>query len=126
MKLNAKDVASGVILILFAAVGLWLNQDHPGLRPAHGPGLHAHAGVLDPDRLGIIVLGLGLRQRARSDGEVDRIDSARSRSASSPATAPSWSSRRMFSSFFETSYGSLGLGMLVGFLVICWSPALAA
>ena len=25
------------------------------------------------------------------------------------------------SSFFETSYGSLGLGMLVGFLVICWS-----
>ena len=26
-----------------------------------------------------------------------------------------------FSSFFETSYSGLGLGMLVGFLVMCWA-----
>ena len=70
--------------------------------------------------LGIIVLGTGLLQRARPDGEVDGHRRAVAR-ARDRRRHGAFRSRRMFSSFFETSYGNLGVGMLVGFLVICWS-----
>ena len=39
MKINAKDVASGLLLIVVAVVGLWLNQDHTlGSARRMGPG----------------------------------------------------------------------------------------
>jgi hypothetical protein len=37
--MNSKDVASGLILIVIAAIGLWLNQDHAlGTARRMGPG----------------------------------------------------------------------------------------
>lgn len=39
MKINAKDITSGLILIVIAVVGLWLNQDHTlGTARRMGPG----------------------------------------------------------------------------------------
>jgi hypothetical protein len=39
MKINTRDLLSGVILVLFAVVGYWLNQDHAlGTARRMGPG----------------------------------------------------------------------------------------
>ncbi|MCQ4158361.1 hypothetical protein NON00_00270 [Roseomonas sp. GC11] len=39
MRINAKDLASGLLLVLFAAVGLWLNMEHTlGSARRMGPG----------------------------------------------------------------------------------------
>ncbi|MDB5315007.1 MAG: hypothetical protein JWO26_312 [Rhodospirillales bacterium] len=39
MKINTKDLLSGIILILFAVIGYWLNQDHAlGTARRMGPG----------------------------------------------------------------------------------------
>ena len=73
MKINAKDVASGALLILFAAVGLWLNQDHTlGSARRMGPGYMPMLVFWIQVGLGVVVLVHGLLQRARPAGEVDR------------------------------------------------------
>jgi hypothetical protein len=39
MKINAKDVVAGLMLVAFAVAGLWLNQDHTlGTARRMGPG----------------------------------------------------------------------------------------
>ncbi|EFH10079.1 hypothetical protein HMPREF0731_3708 [Pseudoroseomonas cervicalis ATCC 49957] len=39
MRINAKDLASGLLLLIFAAVGLWLNTEHTlGTARRMGPG----------------------------------------------------------------------------------------
>jgi hypothetical protein len=61
MKINAKDVASGILLIAVAAAGLWLNQDHTlGTARRMGPGYMPMLVFWIQMALGAIVLGLGL------------------------------------------------------------------
>lgn len=61
MKINAKDVVSGLLLIVIAAAGLWLNQDHTlGSARRMGPGympMLAFWGLLG---IGVVVLAIGL------------------------------------------------------------------
>ena len=69
MKLNAKDIAAGLFLILLAVVGLWLNQDHSlGTARRMGPGYMPMLVFWIQIGLGVLVLGLGfgwfLRDRA--------------------------------------------------------------
>ncbi len=61
MKINAKDVASGALLIAIAVAGLWLNQDHTlGTARRMGPGYMPMMTFWLLMGLGAIVLGLGL------------------------------------------------------------------
>ena len=55
MKINAKDLASGVILIVIAVVGLWLNTDH-----AMGPGYMPWLVFMLQLVLGAVVLAMAL------------------------------------------------------------------
>jgi hypothetical protein len=61
MKLNAKDIWSGLLLIVVAAVGLWLNQDHTlGTARRMGPGYMPMLTFWLQLGLGAIVLIAGL------------------------------------------------------------------
>lgn len=61
MKVNARDVAAGTLLLVLALVGLWLNQAH-GLGTARrmGPGYLPMLVFWIQAGLGAAVLGLGL------------------------------------------------------------------
>jgi hypothetical protein len=121
MKLNAKDIASGVILILFAAVALWLNQDHSlGSARRMGPGYMPMLVFWILMGLGIIVLATAFFSGPDPMERWTGIDSA-ALALGVVAGYGAFLVAPQISSFFETSYGSLGLGMLVGFLVISWS-----
>ncbi|TCZ58644.1 hypothetical protein EXY23_16755 [Roseicella aquatilis] len=121
MKLNAKDIASGVILILFAVVALWLNQEHSlGSARRMGPGYMPMLVFWVLMVLGIIVLGMAFFSGPDPLQKWTGIDSA-SLAAAIVAGYGAFLLAPRVSSYFETSYGSLGMGMLVGFLVICWS-----
>jgi len=61
MKINAKDVCSGLLLIIVAAVGLYLNQDHTlGSARRMGPGYMPMLVFWLMVGLGLIVLAIGL------------------------------------------------------------------
>jgi Tripartite tricarboxylate transporter TctB family len=61
MKINAKDVASGLLLIVIAAIGLYLNQDHTlGSARRMGPGYMPMLVFWLQVGLGLIVLAIGL------------------------------------------------------------------
>ncbi len=61
MKINAKDVAAGVLLLVLALAGLWLNQAH-GLGSARrmGPGYMPMLVFWVQVGLGALILGVGL------------------------------------------------------------------
>ena len=119
MKLNAKDIAAGVFLILLAAVGLWLNQDHAlGSARRMGPGYMPMLVFWIQIGLGFLVLGIaffnGPDPLEKWTGfEIGTLVLGIAAGTAAMLVAPH------LSSFFTTSYADLGFGMLVGFLVIC-------
>ncbi len=61
-KLNAKDIASGVMLIAIAVIGLYFNLDHPmGTARRMGPGYMPALTLGLLGGLGVLVLLIGLR-----------------------------------------------------------------
>lgn len=61
MRINAKDLFAGAILIVIAVVGLWLNTDHAmGSARRMGPGYMPWLVFVVQFGLGAIVLGLSL------------------------------------------------------------------
>ncbi len=121
MKVNAKDVVSGAFLILVAAVGLWLNGDHALGNPRRmGPGYMPMLVFYIQLGLGMVVLSIGFFNGPdplqRWTGlEVGALALAIAVGTVVGLLAPG------LGSFFTGSYNALGLGMLAGFLVICWS-----
>jgi len=121
MKLNAKDIASGVILILFAVVALWLNQEHAlGTARRMGPGYMPMLVFWVLLGLGVLVLVLGFFNGPDPLARWTGLDSTTlalgvAAGAAAYLVAPS------IHPFFTTTYNDLGLGMLVGFLVITWA-----
>jgi hypothetical protein len=119
MKLNAKDVAAGVFLVLLAAVGLWLNQDHAlGSARRMGPGYMPMLVFWIQIGLGLLVLGVGLFNgpdplEKWTGLEIGTLVLGVVAGTAAMLIAP------QLSSFFATSYADLGFGLLVGFLVIC-------
>ena len=61
IRINGKDVASGVLLLVIAATGLWLNMDHNLGNPRRmGPGYMPMLTFWVLMGLGAIVLAIGL------------------------------------------------------------------
>ncbi|MDO9709590.1 hypothetical protein [Paracraurococcus lichenis] len=119
MKINAKDITAGVFLILLAVVGLWLNQDHSlGSARRMGPGYMPMLVFWIQIGLGALVLVLaffnGPDPLEKWTGfEIGAVVLAVAAGTATMLVAP------YLGSFFTTSYASLGIGMLVGFLVMC-------
>jgi hypothetical protein len=121
MKINAKDVASGVFLILLAAVGLWLNMDHTlGSARRMGPGYMPMLVFWVQLGLGTLVLVLGLFSGPDPMERWKGIDWSMLILAVVAGTLV-WQVSPMFGEFFSSTYNGVGLGMLVGFLVICYA-----
>ncbi|MDN3563844.1 tripartite tricarboxylate transporter TctB family protein [Paeniroseomonas aquatica] len=121
MKINAKDVASGALLILIAATGLWLNQDHNlGSARRMGPGYMPMLVFYVQLALGMIVLAMAFFNGPDPLEKWTKAD-ATMLPVSIIAGTLAWYFAPVFGSFFENTYNALGLGMLVGFLVVCYS-----
>ncbi|MBL6454385.1 hypothetical protein JMJ55_03550 [Belnapia sp. T6] len=121
MKINAKDVASGVFLILLAAVGLWLNADHAlGTARRMGPGYMPMLVFWIQLGLGALVLVLGLFNGPDPLERWTGIDAGMLVVSVAVGTVV-WQIAPMFGEFFTGTYNAIGLGMLAGFLVICVS-----
>lgn len=121
MKINAKDLASGIFLILVAAVGLWLNQDHNlGNARRMGPGYMPMLVFWIQLGLGVIVLAIGFFSGPDPLERWSGLDIGTLAAGIAGGTLVWWLSPN-FGSFFTSTYNGVGLGMLVGFLIICWS-----
>lgn len=121
MKLNAKDIASGVILILFAVVALWLNQDHAlGTARRMGPGYMPMLVFWMLLGLGSLVLALGFFNGPDPMERWTGLDFG-SIGLAIVAGTVAWQVAPGVSEFFASTYNAVGLGLLVGFLVICWA-----
>lgn len=121
MKINAKDVASGAFLILIAIIGLWLNQEHAlGTARRMGPGYMPMLVFWVQLGLGAAVLGLaffnGPDPMEKWTGlDVSMLVLALIVGSVVMVIAPS------LNSAFIGNYYALGLGLLAGFLVLCYA-----
>ncbi len=121
MKINAKDVASGLLLILIAAVGLWLNGDHSlGSARRMGPGYMPMLVFWFQVVLGGIVLVMAFFNGPDPLEKWTGLDASMLVIAVIVGTLVGFAAPYL-SSFFDNSYGSLGLGMLAGFLVVSYA-----
>jgi hypothetical protein len=109
IKINMKDLVSGLFLILLAVIGWYLNQDHNlGTARRMGPGYM-------PLMVFWIQMGLGIlvTLAALFTGRTRRKDGPASISGPSRAIAVGWIVWRiapMFGSFFAQTYNAVGLG----------------
>src|SRR3954454_10338431 len=123
MKINAKDVAAGVLLLLIAAIGLYLNQDHSlGSARRMGPGYMPMLVFWIQLGLGAFVLTVAL---FNGPDPLERWTGAESTSIALALVAGlvTWKVAPFFGPFFASTYNAVGLGMMVGFLVMCYAPS---
>lgn len=122
MKINEKDLMSGLFLILIAAVGLYLNLDHTmGTARRMGPGYMPWMVFWLQIALGAGAVLIGLF----GDGEkLDRWTSPEIMSfiLSIAVGTGVWYVLRTTPGFFGQTYNAVGTGMLAGFLVLSWAP----
>ncbi len=121
LKVNAKDVISGVFLILVALVGLYLNQDHSlGSARRMGPGYMPMMVFWIQAALGALTILIGLTNGPDPMERWSGLDIGSFALAIavgflvfrfSPAIAP----------FFGQTYNAVGAGILAGFLALCVS-----
>lgn len=121
LKVNAKDVISGVFLVLVALVGLYLNQEHNlGTARRMGPGYMPMAVFWILAALGASTILIGLANGPDPMEKWTGLDIGSLALAVvvgylvylfSPAVLP----------FFGQTYNAAGVGMLAGFLALCVS-----
>lgn len=121
MKVNAKDIAAGVFLILVAVVGLWLNQDHNlGSARRMGPGYMPMLVFWLQVILGGFVLLLAM---FNGPDPLQRWTGAETWSlvaAIGVGTAVMLLALSLGGGFAQ-NYAYVGLGALAGFLVMCYA-----
>ena len=122
MKINEKDLMSGLFLILIAAVGLYLNMDHTmGSARRMGPGYMPWMVFWLQIGLGAGAVLVGLfgngEKLARWTGQ-----ESLSFILGIAAGMGTWYALRLTPGFFGQTYNAVGTGLLVGFLVLSWAP----
>jgi hypothetical protein len=122
MKLNAKDIASGVLLLLVAVVGLWLNyQDHTlGTPRRMGPGYMPMLVFWLQIGLALLVLVIAFTNGPDPLERWSGVDTASIVGGIVVGTLAYWLAPSILP-FFGQTYNAIGVGMLVGFLVICFA-----
>ncbi len=121
MKLNAKDIASGVVLILIAAIGLYLNQDHAlGSARRMGPGYMPMLVFWIQIGLGAIVLAMAFFNGPDPLEKWVGIDVI-ALALSIIVGVAVWQVSGHFGEFFTSTYNGVGIGMLAGFVVLAIS-----
>jgi hypothetical protein len=121
MKLNAKDIASGVFLVAVAAAGLWLNQEHAlGTARRMGPGYMPMLVFWVLMGLGGIVLLIGLFNGPDPLEKWTPLD-AKSLAAAAAVGLAAYLIAPWLGPLFAQNYADVGLGALAGFLVLCWA-----
>lgn len=121
LKINAKDVISGVFLVAIALVGLYLNQDHSlGTARRMGPGYMPMAVFWILAGLGALTVLIGLTNGPDPLEKWTGLDVGSLALAAvvgflvyrfSPALLP----------FFGQTYNAVGFGILAGMLALCVS-----
>jgi hypothetical protein len=122
MKINEKDIASGLLLVLVAAVGIWLNMDHNlGTARRMGPGYMPLMVFMLQGAIGAVVLLIGLFNGPDPLERWTGVD-IRSLAAAVLGGVVAWQlAARLGGDFFAAGYNSLGFGMLAGFIILCWA-----
>ncbi len=122
MKINQKDIASGILLVLVAVVGAYLNMDHAlGSARRMGPGYMPLLVFMLQGGIGTLVLLIGLFNGPDPMEKWSGVDS-KSLAAAIIGGVIAWQlSSRLFGEFFTTGYNGMGFGMLIGFLIMCWA-----
>ena len=122
MKINQRDIASGVFLIVVAAIGLWLNTEHTmGTARRMGPGympwlvfwLQIALGA------GAVLVGLASGPEKMPRWKADEIGAF---VGSLVVGFAVWWLLSGTEGFLGTGYNALGMGTLAGFLILSISP----
>jgi hypothetical protein len=121
MKINAKDVAAGVFLVLVAVAGLWLNQDHAlGSARRMGPGYMPMLVFWLQIGLAAMVLLLAFFNGPDPLQRWTGIESATFALGIAVGVVV-WKLSPLLGPYFSQTYNGVGLGMLAGFLVVTWA-----
>lgn len=118
LRINTKDVVSGIFLILVALVGLYLNQDHSlGTARRMGPGYMPMLVFWLQAGLGAAVVLLGLFSGPDPLEKWTGLDIG-GLAGGVAAGWLAWKLAPLLGGFFGQTYNAVGLGILVGMLVI--------
>jgi hypothetical protein len=122
MKINQKDVASGILLVLVAAIGAYLNMDHAlGSARRMGPGYMPLLVFMIQGGIGALVLLIGLFNGPDPLEKWTGVDS-KSLVAAVIGGSIAWLlAVRVGGEFFASGYNGMGFGMLIGFFIMCWA-----
>lgn len=123
LKLNGKDLASGLVLIVIALAGLYLNMDHSlGSARRMGPGYMPMLVFWLQAGLGAIVCFVSLASGPDPLERWTGMDIGTLVGGIVAGTVAWWISPLIWEGFFGQTYNAVGFGMLVGFLVMSLSP----
>ncbi len=122
MKINQKDVASGILLVLVAAIGAYLNMDHAlGSARRMGPGYMPLLVFMIQGGIGALVLLIGLFNGPDPLARWSGVDT-KSLVAALIGGSIAWLIvARVGGEFFASGYNGMGFGMLIGFFIMCWA-----
>ncbi len=121
LKINAKDLASGIFLMLVALVGLYLNQDHSlGSARRMGPGYMPMMVFYIQGGLAALVIFFSLFSGPDPLAKWTGMDAGALVLGIAAGTL-AWKFSPLVWSFFGQTYNAVGLGIIVGFLVLAIS-----
>jgi len=121
VKINAKDLASGIFLVLVALVGIYLNQDHNlGSARRMGPGYMPLMVFYIQAGLGGLVILFSLFSGPDPMEKWTGMDVG-SMVLGIVAGTLAWKISPSLWSFFGQTYNAVGVGIAVGFLVMAVS-----
>lgn len=121
VKINAKDLASGIFLVLVALVGLYLNQDHNlGSARRMGPGYMPLMVFYIQGGLGAMVIFFSLFSGPDPLEKWTRIDVGSLVLGIAVGTLV-WKISPSIWGFFGQTYNAVGIGLTAGFMVMAIS-----
>lgn len=121
VKINAKDLASGIFLVLVALVGIYLNQDHNlGTARRMGPGYMPLMVFYIQAGLGGLVILFSLFSGPDPLEKWTKLDVGALALGIAVGTLV-WKVSPSIWGFFGQTYNAVGIGLTVGFLVMAIS-----